>query len=267
MSVSFMSLSFASIRRYALFAFVVAACTALSVLAYAQQATPRLGQPEGAAGQPAMSEPQTAARVPAPITSPTDRLVAGMLYHLYFEEEAISRFAIDRAHDSSVREFAQKMVAQHQGDLEKLRQIVSLPDSGRWPQAKNEPARRPFATGAMAGAGATAADPMSIDDPIRLFHDLAQSHVQTVEQHFAQYHGAKFDDAYIGHELDDHLKIIGQLRVLQAHASPKLQQFIGQGLTVAERHLHQANQIMDRLAEHAATAQAHERSSQSTQKR
>jgi predicted outer membrane protein len=150
-----------------------------------------------------------------------DRLVPAMLYHLYFEHHAVSRFAVDQTHDPAVKKSAEDMSREAKEAISKLRELTRLPESDK---------------------------PGMAEDPLRLFHEIAEGHAQMLKQQLGRYHGAEFDQAYVGFQMASRTQAAAQLRVLEKYASPKLRPFIAQRLEVAERNLRRTVKLMAGLS-------------------
>jgi predicted outer membrane protein len=202
-----MSVSFDFMRRWGLFGLLLAPCFALSAAAQAEQPT-----------QPA--SPPTAFRS-------EDEQIASRVYHLFFEEARISRFAAQRAERREVKYFASTLAGNGDEFLSKIMQVVPFSETfGEDP---------PATTASVS--------------PVELNIEMAHHHVYVLKQYLDKYYGVAFDRAYLSHEIDGQLRTVAQLEVLQKHASPRLEPLIDEGIAMARQNLAQAGQLAWQLRE------------------
>lgn len=148
------------------------------------------------------------------------------------DEIALSRFGQDRAQSQQVRDFAQRMVKEHQDFIAKLQQASGA------------------ATPAAPGV-APAADGQR-DQLVQMLQRVGDRQVQLTKQELANRQGIEFDQAFMGTEVAGHIAMLAALETAANQTTGQLQQVISQGVETTRTHLNQAQGIMQQLEQQAA---------------
>jgi len=192
------------------------------------------------------------------------------------EEIAIARFAQKKLNDKDAKDFAQMLVDDHSKFLKKLEQYA--PEATEEGFLREQPATRERA--AVGGQNPqvkinrertlpggrkvestttierTAAKPNLDQQEGQLPIDFLQLHREMAEQCLAESEdllneksGKKFDECFIGMQIDRHTAMKAKLEVFQRHASGDFKDLLDQGLKTTEHHLDRAKKIMEQLAD------------------
>lgn len=193
------------------------------------------------------------------------------------EEVSLAQFASDKAKDDEVKEFAKMLVTDHQSFLKKLQrftpearhnsldELASNQDrndrseatnaAGTQPQLQAQP-RQPQPQQPQAQPGRpiqqTAGQQPQIGqatslDMIQLHREIAQQCLSDAKKKMSKEEGDKFDACFIGHQMAMHGGMKATLTVLQRHSSGEFASLLGEGLETTDKHLKQAEKIMERL--------------------
>jgi putative membrane protein len=147
-------------------------------------------------------------------------LAACLLRHNKAEVE-LGKLAESRATDKDVKQFAQRMVTDHQQVVDKLQRIPNV----------NEP------SGRLADIG------RQIDDRAL---ELARQQLESKS-------GKDFDAAYIGCQIGGHMQMTAALDVLTNQTSGELQKIVNDSRPTVEKHLTQAKSLMEQLNKGGST--------------
>jgi len=183
------------------------------------------------------------------------------------EEIALGRLAEQKSQNPMVKEFAQQMVQDHTKFLEQLRRFgnVSAGPAAPAEGAATEPAApaRPRTQGVDVQAGGvevrtpaaattrppeTAAAGSTDSQILPIMHEVHQRCLASSQRYLQQKQGQQFDDAYVGMQIVEHMKMLDKLAVASEHASPELQQVLQQGAQTAQNHFQHAEKLMQQIA-------------------
>ena len=255
----------------------------------AQQETQRPGQPaqSGQAkpqpGQPAEREANFPPREQAGGSSQAgevnDQLIAKWLIADNQGEIALAEFAQERAQSEQVKEFAQKMVQDHQQFVQKLqrtagqqgRQLGQAGGAAGESQAERQPAQpgqaQPRSAQAETAQAESAQDERTAgfrpgqssggkaSDVAELKQQLGQKHIASLREELGRYEGADFDKAFMHTAAMAHVEMVDTLEVFQQNASPQLRETLAQGLQTTKQHLQMAKQIRQELEQQGSGGQ------------
>jgi len=179
-------------------------------------------------------------------------------------EVAMAQFALQKTQNEEVRQFAQKLVEDHQKMIDSLRQAgagsgdaaaagqasasqagttgQARPDAGATAAADRRNSVNPGAAELRAGRG-----PAGGTDFVSLKRELGQQCLQSAQRELGSKQGAEFDKCYIGMQIGAHQHAVDALTVFRRHASDQLGRTIDEGLPVVQAHLEHAKQLMKRL--------------------
>lgn len=244
---------------------------ALATLASAQQ-QPLQQQP----GQPARPGVQVQVNSPhARMMAPqvTQEMMASCVAIANQEEVAIARFASQKAKNSDVKSFAKTLIEDHQAFLKKLERFTPEAREGALEQASHsEPAdrqgrgtiqqtaaveqqeerqragnARQAQPGQQAQPGAQANQQAGGLDVIQLDREIAQQCISNAKKKLSEVDSDRFDHCFIGHQIAAHEAMVTKLSVLKRHCSGELAQLLEDGIETTNKHLKEAEKIMDKL--------------------
>ncbi|MCC6491921.1 MAG: DUF4142 domain-containing protein [Pirellulales bacterium] len=188
------------------------------------------------------------------------------------EEIAISQLGVQHAQNDQVKQFAQKMIEQHQQAISQLQQAapelasMNLQLSGTH-AADNQ--RGAAAQSADASSATTAIESQpaggenqrtattgqagsseagNVPQMVQFIKQVKEQCVQLVTQDLSQKQGAEFDKCFMGVQNGLHTGMLAKLRAAKQHVSGgPLEQVVEQGTQMTEHHLAEAKQIMQQL--------------------
>ncbi len=191
-----------------------------------------------------------------------DGLLAGWLAVDSHNEIVLAQIAQQKAQDSEVKQFAQKMIDDHRQMAQKL---------------------QPFATAAgfapaLASSGSTQTDrdrdrdtrnpddlrdrdrERDMDsrpreagfsneqlDHVALIQELGKQCLDSARRELEQKSGAEFDKCYMGMMVGEHMKANDMLTVFQRHASSDLKNVLAEGQSTVIAHLRHAKSLVKKL--------------------
>jgi putative membrane protein len=191
-------------------------------------------------------------------------------------EIAMAGMAVQKASSDEVKQFAQKMIADHQKLNEQLMrfagnqaprdenaQRANPAANGQNPQqAQNkaaaranqaEPQRRTVARVTDQGEipGQNPAPGRSHGGVLGLKQEIAEQCLASAHRELDSKSGKEFDECYIGMQIGAHMYVVDAMTVFQRHASPELKQTIAAGEQSAQSHLQMAKNIMKQQSQDA----------------
>lgn len=200
-----------------------------------------LAQPPGTA-VPAGAAPPPGAAPGAPPN--LDPALAGNLLIMGAKQIAICRFALDRLQDVEVRRFAQSEIEEHETNRASLARLgYEYPGSPSTQAA--EGVRRGAADPAVIVG--RAALPPGTADCIALEHEVAEQAVTTARDELGELQGLRFDERFVGHQLDAHYVLFDHAVVFRKHASAELAPVLDTSRPIIERHIAACKELMARL--------------------
>jgi predicted outer membrane protein len=189
--------------------------------------------------------PQTAARRGENL----DQLFAGCVILTNQNEINVAQLAEQRTKSPEVKKFAETLQHDHQqflGDLEQFagnwnfkgRQSANVSDAN---ERRAAPQQRQAAN--QPGTVATAAGSCH-DKLLQIRREVADECLASARRELSGKEGREFDACFIGMQLGMHMYVVDELKVLERHASPELQQTLRKGRETAQQHLDRAKEIM-----------------------
>lgn len=231
-----------------------------------------------AAAQPGVQQQTTNFRGPAQVQV-TEQMLATCLAIGNQEEVAIAQFATEKAKNEEVKEFAKMLVEDHQAFLKKLERFtpeaarnsleqasssqnsVQQANASESPRAdadaKKQPAQaqraqqqprqqgQPGQQGQVIQQTAGQSNGQAID-LIQLEREIAQQCLSDSKKSLTEKDGM-FDICFMGQQIAKHHAMKTKLTVLQRHASAEFAELIAEGTESTEKHLKQAEKIMEDL--------------------
>jgi predicted outer membrane protein len=247
------------------------------------------GQQPDQPGQRRPDQPDLKRANPADTTAgqarqPKDVTLASCLLIDNQTEVALAQFAEGRAQDQEVKQFAQKLAADHGEMIKKLHRFVGSSPGIANPGAQpgrdsdlpgatlNPPSREKAAqpsqptpeprTSARQPQPRTTTPDAQRDRPgpglgrpsmereidfVSLKRELGEKCLQTAIAELEQKSGAEFDKCFVGMQIVAHLHAIDAMLVFQNHVSPELNKVLAEGIQTSRGHLQQAKDLAKRL--------------------
>lgn len=250
--------------RHSIPLMVLGASTVLTTGALAQQAEP----PARSKVQVAPARPgavQPGAVQPGAVQSGTaqvqvnEQSMAACIAIENQEEVAIAQYASEKTKNSDVKQFAKMLVDDHQAFLKKLQRFTpeasrdTLASQTNSPQSKIQPAggAKPQQPGQAIQQTAAKIDAQAgtAVDLIQLHREVAQECLANSKKKMADIDADKFDLCFIGHQIVMHEAMKTKLTVIQRHSSGEFAELLSGGIEATEKHLQQAEKIMEQLTD------------------
>jgi predicted outer membrane protein len=219
------------------------------------------------------------------------RFLAGCLLAKNQAEVELGQFAQQQSQNPEVKEFAQRMVQDHQQMVEKLQQVAgtqasagsrSTPGTSTTPGAASQldsqrqtsdTTRLPGSPGATQSSrdaaqslAATGQQSGALNEIAQIERQIAERQTEATREELQQKQGAAFDKAYVGCMIGEHVHMQAALEVIQQQGPSNLQQLAQQALPKVEQHLQHAKQLMQQLESHASATNQAERQPSRTQR-
>lgn len=191
-------------------------------------------------------------------------------------EIAMAELALQKADSDEVKQFAQKMIADHQKLNEQLMRFTgghaqreesaqrpnpATNDQNRQQAQTNaapranqaEPQRRTVARITDQGEipGQNPAQGRNHGGMLGLKREIADQCLASAHKELDGKSGQEFDECYIGMQIGAHMYVVDAMTVFQRHASPELKQTIAAGEQTAQGHLQMAKKIMKQQSQDA----------------
>ena len=229
------------------------------------------------AAQPAATAPQNAEQAKATNASSADAQIAAALVLANRNEVILSQLAQQQAQDPEVKQFAERMIQDHQKMIQTLQAFAGSALSANAQSQATQPAGAARTTDQPAADRASqpnaqpnaqlqaAALPATRQgertaveqattvraqgglDFVSIQQEMADQCLQSARRELEQKQGAEFDKCYVGMALGAHMHAADAIRVFERHAGSELQKALADGLKTTEEHLAHAKQLMKRL--------------------
>jgi predicted outer membrane protein len=278
----------------------VATALLLPVLAVAQQAAEREYEKEGISAQTQDRDihrndaaqtrqpgqqytAQFRGTQPGAQQEPLQRFLASCLLQKNKAEVDLGQLAQQQAQNPEVKEFAQRMVQDHQQLVQQLQPLAGTQGASTSATSQIDTQRQPSDTTRLPGSpGAgqperdatqslTAGRTQGQESPA--LSELAQIEKQITDRYFdavredlQQKQGAEFDKCYIGSQIGGHMHMLAALEVLQQQGPNELRQLAQQAQPKVQQHLEHAKQLMKQLEGAGPTSSQAERQPPRTQR-
>jgi predicted outer membrane protein len=214
---------------------------------------------------------------------PLQRFLASCLLQKNKAEVELGQLAQQQAQNPQVKEFAQRMVQDHQQLVQQLQPLAGTQGASTAATSQIDAQRRPSDTTRLPGSpGAgqperdatqslTAGRKQGQESPA--LSELAQIEKQITDRYFdavredlQQKQGAEFDKCYIGSQIGGHMHMLAALQVLQQQGPNELRQLAQQAQPKVQQHLEHAKQLMKQLEGAGPTSSQAERQPPRTQR-
>jgi len=246
--------------------FVIAIFCGLAVAAYSSAQNPGERQP------PSSQNPQTSPAQTAPQT-PLDKHIAACMLLSNQKEVALAEFALTRIQDPEVKEFAEKMVADHTAAAKKIQsQVPELANinieaagagTPRGNQS-NQPPSSPKATtdgtpdaqtrDAQTRQPTTQQPSAGGDQMMQLEVAAAEQCLKLAKETLSQCPANEFDKAFMSMQVLGHIEMLAKLTASEGFASSRFQGFVNESRQHTEQHLASAKEIQKDLTAAAPTS-------------
>lgn len=211
-----------------------------------QQQQPQRPPKQAAQPEPATESGQAAQpgairiRANKPVmTEYRDQSVADWLIICNQAEVQEAQMALQHTERASVREFAQMLQRDHDHAVQQLVRFASRP-IGQPGQAAR----------LAQAAGADGEVRMSKDLPFLVItREISDETLTGTRREMEQKKGIDFDRAFVGSQIEGHLRLIATMKVLNRYASAELRQMIEKEIQVAAGHLDRAKALEKELVQ------------------
>lgn len=229
------------------------------------------------------ARPTDAATTPA---SHNDHVLASCLIVDNENEIALAELAKQRASSEEVKQFATRMITDHQQMISKLstftvgRDAMTPTDrgndkdrpntgadkqnpTGKDPTGKDPTGKDPTGKDPTGQNAATGKDPTGMRDHpmhagndtldlVTLKRELGRKCLESAKKELMSKSGAEFDRCYMGQQIGAHIMVADELEVFRNYASEKLRQGLTDALPTVQEHLQHAKSIAEKLEGSAA---------------
>jgi predicted outer membrane protein len=172
-----------------------------------------------------------------------DALFASCLLIVGRKQIEVCRFALDRIQHEDVKAFAQAEIDEHETlrkRLEGLGYGYPSPSSG----GAGDGARR----GRAAILSVRRAElPPGASELIAVDHEVAEQCIATTKTEQGKLQGLKFDERFVGSQLDAHYALFDRGVVFRKHASPEMAPVLDEARPIIERHIATCKALMEKL--------------------
>jgi len=144
-----------------------------------------------------------------------DRDIAACLLDKNKAEVELGKVATEHAEHKDVKEFAEKMVKDHQKVVDKLERIVG----------QNEPT----------------------DRRSKIEHQINERCLENLKKELSDKSGREFDACYMGSQVGGHMEMAAALEVLSNESSGQLRDIVKEAEPSVKKHLSMAKDIMKQL--------------------
>lgn len=189
-----------------------------------------------------------------------DEFIASCLLIGNQEEVALAQEALSRAQNENVKQFAQKLIDDHQRAIQKLQQHakqgISLQGAPSITASTNPVNDAIASTPSPTAQQYTAnrvdpdRDPMNagaLDKVLKMQQQAAQECLSMAKAMMSEKQGADFDKAFAGMQVGAHVGMLAKLKASQQYASPELASIIQESEQTVKQHLDHAKQLCQEL--------------------
>lgn len=185
------------------------------------------------------------------------------------EEVSMAEFASDKSKNKDVKEFAKMVIDDHQAFLKKLQKFapearetslneqasasqsrVQTAGGATQQQASQQTAQAQQRQPIQQVAGQADQRQTGPVDILQLHREIAQQCLADAKKKLSDESSDRFDACFIGHQIAKHEAMKTTLTVFQRHSSGEFAQLLADGIQTTDKHLKDAEKIMDDLADH-----------------
>jgi putative membrane protein len=167
-----------------------------------------------------------------------DAQLAACLISANQDEIALGKLAEQKAKDSDVKQFGERMVHDHTQFMQQLEKFANRGEGQATAQNQN-----------MASVNSAQTQPMGSEalNYVALNQEVSQKCLDMVRKRLESKEGSQFDKAYIGQQIGEHMLVLGTLEVFRNHASPELAGVMDKGIETTKSHLDEAEKVAKSL--------------------
>jgi predicted outer membrane protein len=183
------------------------------------------------------------------------------------EEVALAQFAQQKSQSSQVKEFAAKMIQDHQPAVEKLQMWIgkaavtgqNLPQSSSIPHSavNQSPSSAPSRAGQTAGeqwqgnlaqsGASSSATAQRVNIGEQFHRKAAERCLALTTEELNQLNGEEFDKAYLAQQIAAHIQMLAKLEAAESLTSGELRQFVSEAIPTVKHHQMMAKQFKEQL--------------------
>ena len=168
-------------------------------------------------------------------------------------EITIVKAAREKLQSEKAKDFADMLVKDHQAFLAKLQKIAPSAGKENLESAGERDNRTSSREGQPAAGRQTTAfrgDPNAGLDFMQIHREMAQECIAAAEKGMSEKKDSEIDACFVGWQIASHGMMKTKLTVLERHASGELAQVLKEGRETTEKHMKEAEKLMDQLAAH-----------------
>ena len=179
--------------------------------------------------------------------SQLDQYLAQWLIVKNQAEVDISRMGQQHAEAAEVKDFASKMVQEHQQLVHELEQIAGKVGQRHDPTAAQQQTGQQRSQSLQQTPTSTGEE--SAQQLVQLIGQVEMQMAEKLKEALQKTEGAQFDRSFMSLQLLAHMSMLETLKVTKSQASSQLQQTIEQAEQSMQQHLEEAQQIHQQLDE------------------
>lgn len=255
-----------------LFALSAVTLVAVGSYAFAQQDSGQRSNPRGTTNQQDQNSDQHGQHGDQHKDRMNSHLAACILLGNN-EEVALGKFAQDKTQNAKVKQFAQRMISDHEKFGQQLmkyapeRAAVELRSNNPGEASENDnnsttnnerqtTENRTTERNDVASQKANNreeyargfnADGKRGGPMLQVEREATENCLALTEQEMSRHQGAEFDKCYIGQQIGAHIGMLAKLQTFERHTQGDLQKVFRDGATKTQEHLDQARAIMKEL--------------------
>ncbi len=176
-------------------------------------------------------------------TNTGDGYLAAWLMVYNKNEIELARIAQQRAQNPEVKQFAQKMIDEHDQVGQKLRPYAALIGPDGRPTAAGETTE----PGQPQEASSGRVDVSKYLDHTAMIQELSNQRLESARKELEEKQGAEFDRCFVNMMVYAHMEMNDTMTVFERHASATLKNLIHEGQKVATAHFDLAQELSKRL--------------------
>ena len=159
-------------------------------------------------------------------------------------EITLGKLAEERAKDKDVKQFAEKMVRDHEQFGQQLEKFAREEERST-ARTENRQTTAATATSTTTATG----QPMEGRglDLFAIHEEVGKKCLEMFEADLKQKDGSQFDKCYVAQQIGGHVHMIAELEVLRSHVSPELAAVLDKGIATAKSHLEEAQKLAKSL--------------------
>lgn len=197
-----------------------------------------------------------------------DQFIATCLLIGNQEEVALAQEAVERAENEQVKQFAQKLIDDHQKAIQKLQQHANQSmglnvnvdatadrssDGDQYVSTDSATAQRYTANKVDINSSSNMAGSGALNQVLQMNRQAAQECLSMTKSMMQEKRGADFDKAFAGSQVGAHVGMLAKLKASQQHASPELASIIKESEQSVQQHLDHAKKLCQELESQQAS--------------